>query len=345
MPSTTIPAQIPLPLATAVRIVARGIRLRLGRSLVTLAGVGLGIAFLMATFTAEALRRGVAEEDARRESANRAYGVLVSETGPLRGRRLGLLVTGAPSSAEQRLLTRIEDDGPSGFFLAPGSASSLPRLRTLRAGSVDFARDASALLVVGSGPLPAIDWVTARKGVRQPLFVSTSAHAPRAPAGFTAVHAATELAPEEQAKSAILARHAAVRTRWIVLISLLVTIMGVTNAMLMSVTERFRDIGTMKCLGALSSLVRTLFLLEAAFMGAVGGLAGVVGGLLFTLGTYALPYGATLVLEALAHGSAFLAGRALLALAAGIGLSVVAALYPAGVAARMVPADALRSNV
>jgi ABC-type antimicrobial peptide transport system permease subunit len=136
-----------------------------------------------------------------------------------------------------------------------------------------------------------------------------------------------------------------VRLRWIVVISLLVTVIGIANSMLMSVTERFRDIGTMKCLGALSSLVRTLFLLEAAFMGTVGGVAGVAGGALFAFASYLLPYGGSLVLGAFAQGAASLAVKALLSLVAGIVLSIVAALYPAAVAARMVPADALRSSV
>ena len=63
---------------------------------------------------------------------------------------------------------------------------------------------------------------------------------------------------------------------WIIVISLLVTVIGIANSMLMSVTERFRDIGTMRCLGALSGFVRTLFLVEAAFMGVVGGAFGAV---------------------------------------------------------------------
>ena len=48
--------------------------------------------------------------------------------------------------------------------------------------------------------------------------------------------------------------------------------MVVLNAMLMSVTERFREIGTMKCLGALSAFVRQIFLFESCLIGAVGGL-------------------------------------------------------------------------
>ena len=47
---------------------------------------------------------------------------------------------------------------------------------------------------------------------------------------------------------------------WLIVLSLLVCVVGITNAMLMSVTERFREIGTMKCLGALDSFIVKLFL-------------------------------------------------------------------------------------
>ena len=52
---------------------------------------------------------------------------------------------------------------------------------------------------------------------------------------------------------------------WLITLSLLVCVVGIANAMLMSVTERFREIGTMKCLGALDSFIVKLFLLESTF--------------------------------------------------------------------------------
>ena len=42
---------------------------------------------------------------------------------------------------------------------------------------------------------------------------------------------------------------------WLVVMSLLVSVVGITNSMLMSVTERYKEIGTMKCLGALDNFI------------------------------------------------------------------------------------------
>ncbi len=68
-------------------------------------------------------------------------------------------------------------------------------------------------------------------------------------------------------------------TLWLVVLSLLVCVVGVTNALLMSVTERFAEIATMKCLGALDASVMRIFVIEALIQGLVGGSAGVLLGL------------------------------------------------------------------
>jgi len=53
------------------------------------------------------------------------------------------------------------------------------------------------------------------------------------------------------------------KDNWLVVLSLLVCLVGIANAMLMSVTERFREIGTMKCMGALDGFIIKLFILES----------------------------------------------------------------------------------
>ena len=59
------------------------------------------------------------------------------------------------------------------------------------------------------------------------------------------------------------------KQRWIIILSLLVCVVGIVNAQLMAVTERFREIGTMKCLGALDR-----FILHAGAGRRRGGCAG-----------------------------------------------------------------------
>jgi len=65
---------------------------------------------------------------------------------------------------------------------------------------------------------------------------------------------------------------------WLIVMSLIVCVVGIANSMLMAVTERFREIGTMKCLGALNKFVVELFLLESGFQGLSGALMGALVG-------------------------------------------------------------------
>ena len=74
-----------------------------------------------------------------------------------------------------------------------------------------------------------------------------------------------------------------IQTNWLIGLALLVAFVGILNAMLMSVTERFREIGTMKCLGALDSFIVKLFLIESFFQGGAGTVAGHPLGLLLSI--------------------------------------------------------------
>jgi ABC-type lipoprotein release transport system permease subunit len=129
---------------------------------------------------------------------------------------------------------------------------------------------------------------------------------------------------------------------WLVSLSLLVCVVGITNAMLMSVTERYKEIGTMKCLGALDSFIRKLFLLESIFQGLFGAVIGVVLGGFFVIIVGLCKYGGQVISTfPLFH---FL-GYALLALVIGVVISIIGALFPASQAAKMVPAEAMRTEV
>ncbi|MBT3296925.1 MAG: FtsX-like permease family protein [Verrucomicrobia bacterium] len=133
-----------------------------------------------------------------------------------------------------------------------------------------------------------------------------------------------------------------VQTFWIVGLATLISFVGIVNAMLMSVTERFREIGTMKCLGALNRFVLRLFLIESALEGAVGTGLGVLLGL-------AIGFGEGLTLYGGEVWALFPASRFLTMVAAcfvgGVTLTILGALYPAAQAAKMSPVEALRTEV
>jgi putative ABC transport system permease protein len=131
------------------------------------------------------------------------------------------------------------------------------------------------------------------------------------------------------------------KQRWIVILSLLVCVVGIVNAQLMAVTERFREIGTMKCLGALDRFILRLFLLEATLQGFAGAGVGAVFGALIAVGNSWLRFGwvAVASLDLRAVGLS-------LVLATGVGglLSLVGVFYPALLAARMQPVEAMRAE-
>jgi len=129
------------------------------------------------------------------------------------------------------------------------------------------------------------------------------------------------------------------RDKWLVSLSLLVCVVGIVNAMLMSVAERFREIGTMKCLGALDSFIVKIFFLESTFTGTVGTLLGVAIGFLLTLARASISYKGAVFANFPFAGVAM---AVLLSFAVGTTLSIFAAIWPARSAARMEPVDAMQ---
>jgi len=154
-----------------------------------------------------------------------------------------------------------------------------------------------------------------------------------------------ETASAEGGRSSADARAQAQEERskqtWLIGLSLLVCVVGIANAMLMSVTERFREIGTMKCLGALDSFIIKLFLLESTFQGVVGTTIGIAIGLLMTLGLNLLAYGGYVFSYFPVGG---ILQSVLASLVAGTLLSLVGAMLPAYKAAKMEPVEAMRSD-
>ncbi|WP_022666041.1 ABC transporter permease [Desulfospira joergensenii] len=131
------------------------------------------------------------------------------------------------------------------------------------------------------------------------------------------------------------------KERWILFLSLLVCIVGIVNTQLMAVTDRFREIGTMKCLGALDRFVLRLFLIEASLQGLVGSLIGVVLGSAIALSSSFFKFGSP-IFEHLDMGLMFIT----MASAVGLGcfLSILGVLYPALLAAGMQPVEAMRGK-
>ncbi len=117
-------------------------------------------------------------------------------------------------------------------------------------------------------------------------------------------------------------------------ISLIVGGIGVMNIMLVSVTERIREIGLRKALGATPRVIRRQFLVEASVLGLVGGLLGVLAGL---LGVLWLP---GLIGDPISSSPTAAVGALVIALAIGVLFGV----YPASRAATLAPIDALRSE-
>lgn len=127
------------------------------------------------------------------------------------------------------------------------------------------------------------------------------------------------------------------KNAWLVVMSLLVSVVGITNAMLMSVTERYKEIGTIKCLGALDNFVVKLFLIESGLLGFFGSIVGSLIGALFMLVTATSVLGKINWLGML--------GALGLCIVLGTVLSIVAAIPPAMRAAKMPPADAMRTEI
>lgn len=146
----------------------------------------------------------------------------------------------------------------------------------------------------------------------------------------------TLLAAKTEAKSGSVLSG---RQIFLLVISFVVCMVGITNAMLMAITERFREIATMKCLGATDGFILTQFMIEAACQGVAGGVLGLVIGLILAFLKGWLQFGSYL-LRYFPVGDIVFCMVA--SLAAGVILAVLASLYPAWAASRMAPMEAMR---
>lgn len=126
-------------------------------------------------------------------------------------------------------------------------------------------------------------------------------------------------------------------------IALFVASLGITNTMVMSISERRREIGILKALGAEDAHVRSLFLVESALIGLLGSVGGLIFGWLISRGAsfvarQVMASQDVPVLDLFYLPPLVAAG----AVAFGVALSLVAGLHPASRAARTDPVRALR---
>ena len=122
------------------------------------------------------------------------------------------------------------------------------------------------------------------------------------------------------------------------LLALVIGGLAVINTMIMAVSERVREIGLKKAIGATTKAVMREFLLESSFIGLVGGVVG-----------FGLGFGVTTLINAAmpaSQGAIFLVTPGLAALCVGFALflGTVAGIIPALRASRLDPVNALRAN-
>ncbi|MGQ9596890.1 MAG: ABC transporter permease [Thermoproteota archaeon] len=137
---------------------------------------------------------------------------------------------------------------------------------------------------------------------------------------------------------------------WMAIIALLICSVGIVNSMLMSVTERYKEIGTMKCLGAMNSHVLEIFLIEALILGLIGGVIGALTGWgIAIIWQYFLRADPGIIFSAIRlwmefdlKDSIMLLANPLVAIALSVFIALVSSIVPAYMAARLSPTEALR---
>jgi putative ABC transport system permease protein len=122
-------------------------------------------------------------------------------------------------------------------------------------------------------------------------------------------------------------------------ISLLVAAVSIFNVMMMSVTERIREIGILRSIGTQKNEVRSMFLYESAILGVIGAVIGAV---------VSLTVGWLVVLAMVGSTEYFFAPASLVyvpfAMAIGTVICILSGLYPAWSASNLDPIEALRAE-
>ena len=149
--------------------------------------------------------------------------------------------------------------------------------------------------------------------------------------GFYGVNSTEEYLQQEDEASAIQQRFLG----GIAAISLLVGGIGIMNIMLVTVTERTREIGIRKAIGAERKSIIVQFLIEAAMICGIGGIFGIIVGYLGTLIVGKMNFDIILIPSAGITVGAFLIS---------VALGIIFGLYPAVKASGLQPVEALRAD-
>ena len=121
---------------------------------------------------------------------------------------------------------------------------------------------------------------------------------------------------------------------WIAGISLLVGGIGVMNIMLVSVTERTKEIGLKKAIGAKRKRIAAQFLTEAAVLTSLGGVIGVVSGIVLS----------KVVSNVMETPTAVSIPACIVSVGFSMAIGIIFGLLPALKASKLNPIDALRSE-
>lgn len=127
-------------------------------------------------------------------------------------------------------------------------------------------------------------------------------------------------------------------------IALLVAAIGIANTTVMAVYERTREIGILKAMGASNGEIRHLFMLEAGFIGMIGGVIGVLIGWLIGLGLNPLIAAYGRWRNVPVHGDFFVISATIIisAITFATIIGLVAGVLPSERAAKLNPLEALR---
>ncbi|MFH0938946.1 MAG: FtsX-like permease family protein [Planctomycetota bacterium] len=129
---------------------------------------------------------------------------------------------------------------------------------------------------------------------------------------------------------------------WWLIVAVLIATAGISNAVLMSVTERIKEIGTLKCLGARALHIVEIFMLETLLLGALGGFLGGLLGVLAIITLFGIQLKSDLwLIFGWSDALQLMMYSVLLSLA----ISLLAAIIPVIFAAKIDPAEAMRYEV